>query len=53
MPVHIRKLPKGGYRVSHEGIVSAKHTTLKKARAQRRLLYGVASGWKPTGGKRK
>ncbi len=56
MPVVIRKVD--GYRVSHGGKASAKHTTLAKAKAQSRLLHGVKKGWKPTGrratrGKRK
>ena len=49
MPVKIRKV--NGYRVTHGGKVSAKKTTLKKAQAQKRLLYGVRHGWKPTGKK--
>ena len=49
MPVKIRKVD--GYRVTHGGKVSAKRTTKKKAMAQKRLLYGVRHGWKPTGKK--
>ena len=48
-PVKVRKVD--GYRVSHGGKVSAKRTTKAKAEAQRRLLEGVARGWKPTGAK--
>ena len=48
-PVKVRKVD--GYRVSHGGKVSAKQTTEAKAEAQRRLLEGVAHGWKPTGKK--
>ena len=47
MPVKIKKVD--GYRVSHGGKVSAKETTLKKAKAQKRLLDAVRHGWKPTG----
>ena len=46
-PVKVRKVD--GYRVSTPGGVKAKHTTKKKAEAQRRLLQGVEHGWKPTG----
>lgn len=49
MPVTIRK--KDGYQVSHEGKVSAKGTTLQKAKAQANLLRGIEHGWKPTGKK--
>jgi len=47
MPVRIRKV--NGYRVTHGGKVSAKRTTKKKAKRQKRLLYAVRHGWKPTG----
>ena len=47
MPVKVRKVD--GYRVTHDGKVSAKHTTKEKAEKQRRLLEGVRRGWKPTG----
>ena len=50
MPEKIQKV-KGGYRVSTPHGVKAKHTTLKKAKAQARLLRGVEHGWKPTGKK--
>lgn len=46
MPVRIKKV--NGYRVSTPGSVKAKHTTKKKAEAQKRLLYAVDHGWKPT-----
>jgi len=49
MPVKIRKVD--GYRVSHGGKVSAKGTTLQRAKAQRALLEGIRRGWKPTGKK--
>jgi len=40
---------KGKYKVVNRdtGEVEAKATTKGKAEAQRRLLYGVKSGWKP------
>jgi DNA-binding NarL/FixJ family response regulator len=47
MPVKVRKV-KGGFRVSHGGKVSAKHTTKSKAKRQSNLLRGIAHGWKPT-----
>ena len=51
MPVHVKKV--NGYRVTHSGKVSAKHTTKAKAQRQANLLRGVAHGWKPTGKKAK
>ena len=48
MPVSIRKV-KGGVRVSTPNGVKAKHTTLAKAKRQKRLLQAVDHGWKPTG----
>ena len=48
MPVHIKKVD--GFQVSHGGTVSAKGTTLAKAKRQRNLLNAVShSDWKPTG----
>ena len=47
MPVVIRK--KNGYQVSHSGKISAKGTTLQKAKSQANLLQAVRHGWKPTG----
>ena len=47
MPVTTRKVD--GYRVSTPGGVKAKSTTLTKAKRQKRLLYAVEHGWKPTG----
>ena len=41
MPVKIRKLKGGKVRVSTPGGVKAKRTTLKKAKAQARLLRAV------------
>ena len=46
MPVTISKV--NGYRVSTPHGTKAKHTTKKKAMAQKRLLQGVEHGWKPT-----
>ena len=51
MPVRIKKV--NGYRVSTPHGVKAKHTTKAKAEAQKRLLYAVDHGWKPTGKKAK
>lgn len=48
MPAKITKA-NGGYRVSTPNGVHAKHTTKKKAMAQKRLLNAVDHGWKPTG----
>ena len=53
MPVKITPLGKGRYKVSTPGGVKAKRTTKEKAEAQRRLLYGIEEGWRPTGKKRK
>ena len=50
MPVKIAKV-KGGYRVTTPTSVHAKHTTLAKAKAQKRLLNAVEHDWKPTGKK--
>jgi hypothetical protein len=47
MPVSIRKV-KGGVSVSTPGGTKAKKTTLKKAKAQERLLNALDNGWKPT-----
>lgn len=49
MPVAIRKIGKNQYRVSTPSQVHAKHTTKKKAEAQKRLLNAVEhSDWRPT-----
>lgn len=53
MPVRIRKLKGGKVRVSTPGGVKSKKTTLKKAKAQKRLLQAVEHGFKPTGKKAK
>jgi hypothetical protein len=47
MPVSIEKLPGGGARVSTPSMVHAKHTSLQKAMAQKRLLNAVEHGWTP------
>lgn len=49
MPVNIRKLPSGKFRVKHGDKISAKGTTKGKAIKQSRLLNAVAHGWKLTG----
>ncbi len=41
------------YKVSTPHGTKAKGTTLKKAKAQERLLNAVEHGWKPTGKKKK
>ncbi|KKN30820.1 hypothetical protein LCGC14_0830280 [marine sediment metagenome] len=45
MPVKITKVD--GFRVSTPGGVKAKHTTKKKAKAQKRLLQGIEHGMIP------
>ena len=47
MPVTVRKVD--GYRVSTPGGVKAKSTSAAKAKRQKRLLYAVEHGWRPTG----
>ena len=50
MPVVVRKVKKkDGYQVSTPSGIKAKSTTKIKAERQRRLLYGIESGWEPTG----
>ena len=51
MPYKIRKLPgKKKYKVTGPGKkVLARSTTLRKAKKQVKLLYGIKHGWKPTG----
>ena len=49
MPVKVKKLKSGKFRVSYGGKVSAKATSKEKAEAQEILLRAVAHGWKPTG----
>lgn len=52
MPATLRKVD--GYSVSTPGGVKAKKTTLRKAKAQIRLLDAIEhSDWRPTGKKSK
>jgi len=53
MPVKIKKLKGGKYRVSTPHGVRSKGTTKKKALAQERLLNMKEAGIIPTGGWRK
>ena len=46
MPVSIKKVD--GYRVSTLHGTKARHTTKKKAEAQKRLLNAVEHSWRPT-----
>jgi hypothetical protein len=46
MPVKIEHAD-GNYKVSTPKMTHAKHTTLQKAMAQRRLLNAVKHGWTP------
>jgi hypothetical protein len=46
MPVRIRKVG-GKYQVSTPNGTKSKGTTLKKAKAQERLLNAVDHGWRP------
>ena len=48
MPVKITKV-KGGYQVRTPNSIHSKHTTLAKAKAQKRLLNAVEHGFIPTG----
>jgi len=48
MPVKITKIGKK-YKVSTPGGTKSKGTTKEKAESQRRLLYAVDKGYKPTG----
>ena len=47
MPVSIKK-KNGGYEVRTPKGVHAKKTSLKKAKAQERLLNAVEHGWSPS-----
>jgi hypothetical protein len=46
MPVKIEHAD-GQYKVSTPNMVHAKHTSMQKAMAQRRLLNAVEHGWTP------
>ena len=48
MPYTLRKLKGGKYSVTSPHGKKSKGTTLRKAKAQVRLLRGVSHGWKPT-----
>ena len=48
MPTKITKVGGNRYQVSTPSNVHAKGTTLRKAKAQARLLNAVEHGWKPT-----
>jgi len=50
MPVKIRKLKSGKYRVSTPTSVHAKGTTKKKAKAQRTIINMHEAGVVPKGG---
>ncbi len=49
MPVKIKSLGDHKYKVSTPSGTKAKHTTLKKAKSQQRLINAVDHGWVPTG----
>jgi hypothetical protein len=51
VPAQVSKNKDGTYKVSTPNRTHAKHTTKKKAMAQKRLLNAVDHGWTPTGGK--
>jgi hypothetical protein len=48
MPAKVSKV-KGGYSVKTPSGTRAKKTSLKKAKAQQKLLNAVDHGWEPTG----
>lgn len=48
-PYSITKLRSGKVKVEGLSGVHAKATTMKKAKAQMRLLHGIEEGWQPTG----
>jgi len=49
MPYEMAKLKSGKVRVSGPSGVHAKSTSMKKAKAQIRLMEAVEHGFKPTG----
>jgi len=52
MPVKIKKVGKGRVQVSTPGGVKARSTSMRKAKAQERLLNAVEhSDWRPNGKK--
>jgi len=48
-PYEMAKLKSGKVRVRGPSGVHSKGTSMKKAKAQMRLLHGVEKGWRPTG----
>ncbi len=48
MPVTVRKLKGGKYRVATPSGVKARRTTKRRAQKLKRLLNAVDHGWKPT-----
>ena len=53
MPVKMKKVGPRSYSVSTPSGMKAKHTTMKKAMAQKRLLNAIDHGFVPTGKKSK
>lgn len=53
MPVKVSKLKNGKYKVSTPNGTHAKGTTLKKAKAQERLLNAIDHGYDPSKGKKR
>ena len=49
MPVTIQKVTKNKWSLRTPSGTKAKKTSLKKAKAQERLLNAVDHGWEPTG----
>ena len=48
-PYQVSKLKSGKVKVTGPSGTHAKSTSMKKAKAQIRLLQGVERGWTPTG----
>ena len=48
-PYSVTKLRSGKVKVTGPSGVHSKGTSMKKAKAQLRLLHGVEAGWTPTG----
>ena len=50
MPYSMRKEKDGSYSLVNRetGKVKASHTSKEKASSQKRLLYAIDHGWKPT-----
>ena len=49
MPAKVYKKAEGKYTVRTPNGTHAKGTTLKKAKAQARLINAIDHGWKPSG----